>query len=573
MAFRKPMRWSAEFVAILFIGVLPLSMLEVGLRLGGFGKPTELFVPAPADSEYLFLNPDFAYMYFPPGTARSLKPAYIRRQKSEKTYRIFVLGASAAAGFPDYTVCFSRKLRVMLRHGFPDLDIEVANLATAAINSHVVFDIARHAAAFDPDLFLVYLGNNEVIGPFGPTAELTPHLDSIHLIRAIGAVKRLRVSQWVSGLLSEPSSANKWRGMRLFLDHSFAYSDPRLDGVYANFRRNLEDIRRIALASGATIVFSSVISNIGDFAPFASAHRIGITQAEATRWERYFRLGSEKLLHGDFQGSIVDLRNAIQIDDEHSELHFKLGRAYLSTGDKELAREHLIRARDLDTLRFRADSKINSIIRDVAAAHGDGTGRIHYVDPTSLSPDGIPGFDLFLEHVHFNSRGNDLLAGMFFETVKNIIAEDTGSAPGAMELSSEDLANAVFDVPPIKARWLRNLKRMAFLHPFRDRYRNDLLLSYLQGQIDQLESKPFRMTDSMMNMLRSDPDDLTSHQKAFEYLEGELEVAVEANDPPRTRELLDSLEELLSIRGPNRDVNQHRVTWSRRIQRLLQEAR
>jgi hypothetical protein len=327
MALRKLMKRSAELVAILLLSVLPLALLEVGLRLGNFGEPADLFLPAPGDSEYLSLNPKFADVYFPPGLARGLKPAYIREQKSEKTYRIFVLGASAAVGFPDHTAGFSRKLEVMLRHAFPDLDIEVANLATAAINSHVVFDIAKRSVAFDPDLFLIYLGNNEVIGPFGPTAELTLSLDNIHLIRAIGTVRHLRVSQWVSGLLSEPSSPKEWRGMRAFIDHPFPHSDPRLDSVYANFRRNLEDIRRIALASGARIVFSSVLSNIGDFAPFASAHRTGITQAELTQWNQHFQQGSAKLLQGDFQGSIIDLRNAIQLDDEYSELHFKLGTA------------------------------------------------------------------------------------------------------------------------------------------------------------------------------------------------------------------------------------------------------
>jgi tetratricopeptide (TPR) repeat protein len=567
------MKRSAELVAILFLSVLPLGLLEVGLRLGDFGEPADLFLPAPGDSEYLSLNSKFVDVYFPPGLSRRLKPNYIHRQKSEKTYRIFVLGASAAVGFPDHTAGFSRKLGVMLRHGFPELEIEVANLATAAINSHVVFDIARRSAAFDPDLFLIYLGNNEVIGPFGPTAELTLPLDNVHLIRAISSVRRLRVSQWVSGLLSEPSPPKEWRGMRAFIDHPFSHSDPRLDSVYANFRRNLEDIRRIALASGARIVFSSVISNIGDFAPFASEHRSGITRAELTQWDRHFRQGSTKLLHGDFQGSIIDLRNALELDDEYSELHFKLGKAYLSTGEDELAREHLTRARDLDVLRFRADSKINSIIKDVATAHGDETGRVYYVDPTSLAPDGIPGFDLFLEHVHLNSRGNDLLARMLFEAVEDIITADTGSAPGAMELTSEDISNAVFDVPPLRADHLRSMKRMVSRHPFRLRYRNDLLLWRIQKRIDQIESAPFTMADSVMSMLRSDPDDLSSHRKAFKYLKQQLQESVAADDAPRTRELLDWMEELLEIRGQNRDVNQYRARWSREFRRLLQAAR
>ena len=34
-----------------------------------------------------------------------------------------------------------------------------------AIDSHVTVEIARDCTAHQPDLFIVYLGNNEVVGP------------------------------------------------------------------------------------------------------------------------------------------------------------------------------------------------------------------------------------------------------------------------------------------------------------------------------------------------------------------------------------------------------------------------
>ena len=149
----------AKPIALALLCLLPLAVLEAGLRWGDVGDSGVLFLPAEGDENFLLPNPDFASIYFPPGQTRTLKEAYLRATKTDTTYRIFVLGASAAVGFPDYRSGFSRKLEVMLQRRFEDLEIEVTNLGTAAINSHVVYDIAQRAVDFEPDLFLVYLGS------------------------------------------------------------------------------------------------------------------------------------------------------------------------------------------------------------------------------------------------------------------------------------------------------------------------------------------------------------------------------------------------------------------------------
>ena len=44
---------------------------------------------------------------------------------------------------------------------------EVVNTAVTAINSHVVREIASDLEEIESDLWIVYMGNNEVYGPFG----------------------------------------------------------------------------------------------------------------------------------------------------------------------------------------------------------------------------------------------------------------------------------------------------------------------------------------------------------------------------------------------------------------------
>ncbi len=76
--------------------------------------------------------------------------------------------------------------------------------------------------------------------------------------------------------------------------------------------------------------------------------------------------------------------------------------------------EHFLRARDLDTLRFRADSKINDINRSVASSFPG----VELVDADAIftkeSPNGLIGSELVYEHVHLTPHGSYLLARAMF---------------------------------------------------------------------------------------------------------------------------------------------------------------
>jgi tetratricopeptide (TPR) repeat protein len=74
---------------------------------------------------------------------------------------------------------------------------------------------------------------------------------------------------------------------------------------------------------------------------------------------------------------------------------------------------------DQDALRFRADSRINEMIRH-AASHSNDQG-VHLVDTEAVlarqSPHGIPGHEYLYEHVHLNFEGNYLVARAIAEEV------------------------------------------------------------------------------------------------------------------------------------------------------------
>jgi len=58
-------------------------------------------------------------------------------------------------------------LEVLLRGQFPGHQIQVVNVAMTAINSHAVRETARDCVSREGEVWVIYLGNNEVISPFG----------------------------------------------------------------------------------------------------------------------------------------------------------------------------------------------------------------------------------------------------------------------------------------------------------------------------------------------------------------------------------------------------------------------
>ena len=401
--------------------VLCLGLLEAGLRLGGYGYPTTFFL-GPDSSGRCTVNHCFGWRFFPRWFATQPYPCTLSA-KPAGTVRIFVLGGSAAQGFPDPSFSFGRILAVMLSQQYPGRQFEVVNAAMPAINSHGALEIARDCATHEPDLFLVYLGNNEVIGPYGPGTVFQRWSPSLGMIRASLWVKSTRVGELFSdataALRRDASDANRRPGMEVFLSNPVAADDPRLTAVYDNYRRNLSDICGVARRCHAAVVLCSVAVNLRDCPPLASLHRSDLSAAELAQWESIYKAGGGLEADHRWQDAARQYEAAEKIDDRYAELQFRLARCLMKagpgTGSRVAeARERFESARDLDVLRFRADSRINAIVREVAAAQG--TADVYFADAERALAEsdpaaaGVAGGDFFYEHVHLTFEGNYVLA-------------------------------------------------------------------------------------------------------------------------------------------------------------------
>ena len=419
--------WVPRIATSIIIPVLLLGIAEGALRLFGVGFSTDLTVPCtvqgrPASCYNLF----FPAPFFPPGMIKTPQVYAIPAEKPQGTFRIFVLGESAAMGDPDPAYGFSRYLEVMLRERFPSMKFEVVNTGSVAINSHVLLPIAEGLAGQRPDLFIIYSGNNEVVGPYGPGTALTSSAMSLTVIRTSIFVHSTRIGQLLTKVGTQK---REWGGMEMFLDKQVPARSPLMKHVYANFESNLRDTIAIARRSGARVIVATIATNLKDCAPFASLHREDLGQDALRSWFALVKRGSDLENDKLYAEALKTYLSAAAIDDQYAELEFRIARCLWMLGDYRAAREHFSRARDLDTLRFRADSKINEINRSVASS----SSGAELVDAeeifTKQSRDGIVGSELVYEHVHMTPEGNYLLARAMFAQIASKLPAETGQAP------------------------------------------------------------------------------------------------------------------------------------------------
>jgi len=426
----KPSRWrlwAFRLIAAVVIPLVVLGLVEAGLRIAGYGHDTRFWIEDEAAGQYV-VNQDFGLRFFPPSLVRVPWPISVASEKPGGSYRIFVMGGSAALGIPDPSINAGAILEAMLAETYPDATFEVVTAAMTAINSHVVLPIARDCARREPDLFIIYLGNNEVVGPFGAGTVFAGYSPSLAMIRASLAMRTTKLGQLVDRLtqdLAGQDEQGEWTGMEMFLSNVVPAGDPRLDGVGRHFRRNLEDICQVARKAGAETVLCTVAVNLRDCSPFASVHRSGLSEADLAAWDRAYQAGIERAESGRHDEAIELYLAAMAIDDQHAQCQFRLAQSYVGVGETDLARDAFLTARELDALRFRADSRINGIIRQVAGGHSD----VHLVDveqaasESATSDGGLPGGELFYEHVHLTFDGNYEVARALFPAVVALLPE------------------------------------------------------------------------------------------------------------------------------------------------------
>lgn len=533
--------WFFRCSALILAPAVFFGLLELVLRLVGFGYPTAFLLPDAHDGQKTFIqNNRFGWRFFGPQMARQPYPISISKTNATDTVRIFVFGESAAKGEPQPAFGLPRMLQTILSLRHPGARFEVVNAAMTAINSHAILPIARDCSHAKGDIWVVYMGNNEVVGPFGAGTVFGQQTPPLPVIRAMLALKATRIGQSLDSALATlqapPPEKSEWHGMQMFLNQQVRADDPRMAAVYQHFGRNLADIIRAGQRSGAGIVVSTVAVNLRDCAPFASAHRAGLSEADRANWNHLYQLGIQAQDAGNQLEAAQRFQEAARIDADFAELRFRQGVCALASAQAREARGHFQAACDLDTLRFRCDSRLNELTRQ-AATKREGE-RVLLADAERVfaekSPEGLPGGELFYEHVHPTFQGNYLLAKTLAEQVERLLPEHIVARGAAPQLwpSEADCARSLGWSDWSRLAVLQEILTRVKSPPFTGQVNHDAQLKLLTGDMERLSPalQPAGVSEAHKACeaaLAGSPDDpvLLGQLAYFKQMAGDLDGA------------------------------------------------
>lgn len=420
---RRPLsrkrRWLFRAAAMSLVFVL-LAVIELALRLAGSGQELVLVKHAgpQAPAGTFLLNPEIDRVYYGPSDLNGPESRPFLLPKPKDTYRIVVIGGSTVVGFPySQDLAFPRFLELALRQQAPDRTIEVLNAGIVAVNTFGEADMVEQAVACSPDLIVVYTGHNEFIGPGGVASKFGGV--SSAWTPALFTVRRTRSYQLAMRNLIPKKTETQQLVSQLLGDEAVTYDGPKFRRAERSFRDNLNRMVRVCAEARLPLLLTTPVVNLRSYAPISSLHRDDLTSRKRAAWQEGFDQGEKLLLEEKYAAALDSLDQALAIDDGHALLAFRRGQALQGLQRWDEARAAYRRACDLDGCRFRAPSSFGRIAREVAETAEAST--THFIDTDSKFargvPNGIPGAESLLEHVHFTNAGNWRMALILAEKI------------------------------------------------------------------------------------------------------------------------------------------------------------
>jgi tetratricopeptide (TPR) repeat protein len=517
-----------------------LATTELALRFDGYGYATSFFVPGIVGGKPVLVeNAKFGWRFFPPELSRSPVVTTMSLEKPANAYRIFLFGESAALGDPRPAFGAGRYLETLLRERYPGTEFEVVCVAMTAINSHAIVPIARECAHYQGDLWVVYMGNNEYVGPFGPNTVFGPSTLPNAAIKAYLSIQKTRTGQLLVGLsrtlAGSQAPKEGWSGLKMFQQNQIAPGDARRDRVTAHFRDNLEDIVKAGVKSGIPVVLSTMASNLRDCAPFGSLHASALGAADLAAWEKAYQAGTEQAGQGDWAGAARLLEAAGKYSPKYAEQQFQLGQCALGLSNNPAAWDSFIKARDWDALPFRADGSLNQAAGEIAKSYAER--GVAFVDSERLlaerSPDGISGAGFFFEHVHLNAEGNYQLARVWADKIQSLLPARITARQKSSTWAEATVCHQRLGL----SDWNRysivdEISRRLLDAPYTNQLNHLTQLKFLLSQLTEIKARlqPQAATNARAAYemeLQKRPQDHWLHQNYAEFLEaiGELQAA------------------------------------------------
>ena len=397
--------WLFRCLAIV-LGLSPLVVLEVGLRVLGIGADLTLVVPWRGSLGWYQLNPKFDQPFYGRSDLSGPEGRPFRLPKPAGTRRVLVVGGSTVVGFPyPSELAFPRQIQELLQaQADAGETIEVLNAGITAMNSSSEVAVVEEGLRVQPDAIVVYTGHNEFYGP-GGVASSAGQIDS-NWFRRIARWRRLYLVQAVSRLMqsrTQPSDLIE----SLPGDLHIPLDSDTFQRANRRFEQNLSEMAKLAAAARVPILFVSPVANERDQPPIENINPAERSAEEEARHRKQLVVEWQAQF-GDAAQAIEKLERLRVERDGDPNIRFRLAQGYERAGRTSEAVEQFQAALDLDGCRFRAPSAFRATVQSVAARHAAGRASFMDLHAVVCQADAISalGRKHLLEHVHFTWEGN-----------------------------------------------------------------------------------------------------------------------------------------------------------------------
>ncbi|MCL7489218.1 MAG: tetratricopeptide repeat protein [Desulfobulbaceae bacterium] len=461
---------------------LILLLLEFIIGFAGLERYDHKFMPRSSYPIFVAGKGDMAdyYVTNPHFGAYINKQSFLRVKPADVS-RIFVVGGSAAYGFP-YTeeYGFSGYIRRALDQAAPNR-FEIINASGMSFGSHRVLDILKDVTLYDPDLVIVYSGNNEYVEqnvlpeiktPPAAIEKISAVFNRTDIYRAIrlGLLKAApgvfesRIKQDVTDIRSDPQVHRGNIGRSSHTDTS----------ILANYRNNIAAMKELLIQQGIKGIFCTVPVDLGGWLPQSDLPQF-VDDAAAVRWMELLELRDAAFQKNDTALEVEYLRKILEITPQDPGMLFNYGKVLWMLGRYEAAYQELEKAKDFDFRPIRALSSFNQVIRNTI----DENNAIFLADLASLVKEKYirgQARDIFLDYCHLTETGNKLVAELLLPVLSKAV--------GTSRFDIEDLAGLIHNDPKAKNKddIVRGHELYAQALTFENNGRNDLAeKNYLQA--------------------------------------------------------------------------------------------
>ena len=414
-------RWTFRLLAVV-IGLSPFLALEASLRIMGWKPDTP---PGDPFIDFQSVRP----LFVPSDDGRSMvtaanrlaffRPESFAVHKRPNEYRIICLGGSTVQGRP-YSIetSFTTWLELSLAAADAGRHWEVINCGGVSYASYRLIPILQEMLQHEPDLLILYTGHNEFLEDRSYAAiKRLPDF----LAQAISGLTRLRSVQLSHRLLCshQDAAADAVKKDLLptevdtLLDYQGGLVSYHRDLAWKNsavrhFEYNLRQLVRVAQSAGIPVILVDPAVNMRDCPPFKIEDSTKISATELATCARHIA-DAENAIAASHEQAIELFKQAVAINPQHAGLHYQLGLRCAESERFDEARHHLQRAIEEDVCPLRIIERLSQVIRHVSLETNCQLVSVRELFE-SLSPGGIPGNNLFVDHVHPTFHGHQLIA-------------------------------------------------------------------------------------------------------------------------------------------------------------------